>query len=413
MSTASSRSTTASATPPGDALLIETARRLQHCVREGDTVARLGGDEFAILLEDLPPGHAIEIAGRIQQAITRPFTLGEHEVAVSASIGIAPGAARYAEPAELLRDADIALYRSKELGRSPHRLRRRDAHRSRRPPPTGERPAPGGRAAAPPALPAGRLLTGIPIGFEALVRWQHPRHGLVAPAEFIALAEETGPRSSPGRWVLNEACRQLAAWRPSLPPGLDLTISASTSPRASSPCPTSPIRSPPLLADSGLPARCLRLELTESTLMEHPTAALRHPHRLRALGVQVQVDDFGTGYSSLSYLQRFLLDALKIDRSFVGNLGTASESTAIVRAVVSLAQILGLQVIAEGVETADQRADLRILNCAYGQGYHFAPALPSRRSLHLHHRIPQVPPLPSPTDRKWEVGSRKCEVLRS
>jgi EAL domain-containing protein (putative c-di-GMP-specific phosphodiesterase class I) len=182
--------------------------------------------------------------------------------------------------------------------------------------------------------------------------------------------------------VLAEACRQLAAWRPLLPPGLDLTVGVNLSSRQFA-LPDLADQVANALADSGLPARCLRLELTESTLMEQPVAASATLASLRALGVQVQVDDFGIGYSSLSYLQRFPLDALKIDRSFVGSLGEASEATAIVRAVVSLAQALGLQVVAEGVETAAQRADLRTLNCVYGQGYHFAPALHPDQALAL------------------------------
>jgi diguanylate cyclase (GGDEF)-like protein/PAS domain S-box-containing protein len=369
--------------PAGDALLVETARRLEGCVREGDTVARLGGDEFAILLEDLAPEFAFDIAGRIQQAITRPFLLGEHEVAVSTSIGIAPGSPRYTEPAELLRDADIALYRSKERGRARHVVFDEAMHT---------------QAVALLQLendlrraierqqfvlhyqPVVALATGIPIGFEALLRWEHPRRGLVAPAEFIALAEETGLIVPLGRWVLAEACHQLAAWRPHLPPDLDLTVGVNLSSRQFA-LPDLADQVAAALAESGLPARCLRLELTESTLMEQPSAASATLTHLRALGVQVQVDDFGTGYSSLSYLQRFPLDALKIDRSFVGGLGAASEATAIVRAVVSLAHALGLQVVAEGVETAAQRADLRTLNCPYGQGYHFAPALPPDQAL--------------------------------
>ncbi len=296
---------------------------------------------------------------------------------VSTSIGIALGAVRYTEPAELMRDADIALYRSKEQGRARHVVFDEGMHAQavallqlendlRR---AVER-----RQFILHYQPVVALATGVPIGFEALVRWQHPRRGLVAPAEFIPLAEETGLIVPLGRWVLAEACGQLAAWRPLLPPGLDLTVGVNLSSRQFA-LPDLADQVANALADSGLPARYLRLELTESTLMEQPVAASATLTHLRALGVQVQVDDFGIGYSSLSYLQRFPLDALKIDRSFIGSLGEASEATAIVRAVVSLAQALGLQVVAEGVETAAQRADLRTLNCVYGQGYHFAPAL--------------------------------------
>ena len=374
--------------PAGDALLIEIARRLEGCVRDADTVARLGGDEFAILLEDLDPGEAAAIVERIHGAIAVPCVLGEHEVVVSTSVGLVHGAARYQQPDELLRDADIALYRAKAQGRACHIVFDAAMHTQAVALLQLENDLRRALDRAEFVLhyqPVVALESGATIGFEALVRWQHPRRGLIYPADFIPLAEETGLIVPLGHWVLGEACRQLVRWEAQRPADSTLTIGVNLSARQFG-LPDLSEQVAAALSESGLPASRLRLELTESTLMEQPAAASTTLAGLRALGVQIQIDDFGIGYSSLSYLQRFPLDALKIDRSFVGNLRHASEATAIIRAVVSLAQALGLQVIAEGVETPDQWADLLALGCTSGQGFHFAPALPASEAFAFLHR---------------------------
>ena len=364
----------------GDELLVAVARRLERCVRPGDTVARLGGDEFTILLDGIKaPNDATRVADRVQRELARPFGLGGQEVFTTVSIGIALSTSGYEHPDHLLRDADIAMYRAKSLGKARYEVFDREMHALasaqleletdlRRALDRGEF-----RVHYQPIV---SLATGRATGFEALVRWQHPTRGLLLPGEFIPSAEETGLIIPLGRWVLGEACRTVRglchggeqADRP-------LSVSVNLSPRQ--------FRHPNLVGEvreeleaSGLPPECLRLEITESTVMENAEPSLVMLAQLRALGVQLHLDDFGTGYSSLSYLPRFPIDTLKIDRSFVSGMGPRGENAEIVSIIVMLAHSLGMEVIAEGVETAEQLAMLRALQCGHVQGFYLSRPVP-------------------------------------
>ena len=357
----------------GDHLLIALARRLEGCLRPTDTVARLGGDEFAILLDGLDGEHeAVTVAERIQGELMQPFNLGGHEVYTSASIGITLSATGYDQPEHVLRDADTAMYRAKENGKARHELFDMVMH---------------ARAVAVLRLendlrreverneflvyyqPIIALETNRITGFEALLRWQHPERGLISPAEFIPLAEETGLIFEIGRWVLNEACRQTQQWQQLGPRQLKISVNLSSK-QFSLPNLIDQIKE--TLTATQLDPHCLELEITESVVMENAEAAATMLKQLRALGVHLSIDDFGTGYSSLSYLHRFPVSTLKIDRSFIGRMGAAGENSEIVRTIITLANNLGMQVIAEGIETEAQLAQLRALKCAYGQGYLFS-----------------------------------------
>ena len=336
----------------GDQLLVAIARRLEGIVAPTDSVARLGGDEFVILLEDLDSNaRASEMAERIQQALREPFDLGGQEVFASASMGIALGGEQYLFPEEMVRDADTAMYRAKGLGRARHELFQPSMHAhavallqlesSLRRAVEREEFTVGWQ-------PIVSLHTGKLRGFEALLRWRHPSRGLVSPAEFIPMAEETGLIVKLGEWVLEKACRQMADWHRRFPaPDPPLTVSVNLSVRQ--------FLQPDLidrvrraLEESKLDPRCLHLEITESVIMENSTQAAALLKQLAALQVRVHLDDFGTGYSSLAYLHHFRMDALKIDRSFVGRIGPAGEHGEIVRTIVHLARDLRMEVIAEG-----------------------------------------------------------------
>jgi len=358
----------------GDELLLQIARRLQSALRPADTVARLGGDEFTVLLEDVnTAGDARKVAERLHEALRVPFWLGSVEVFSGASIGIAHGNAGYARPEDLLRDADTALYRAKAQGRgqcvefeaSMHEravellqletslrraLERREFHLHYQPVVS---------------LDSGRI-----TGAEALLRWQHPERGLVQPLEFIPLAEETGLIVEIGAWVIREACRQMKEWQEKLgDPQLEIGVNLSSR----------QFQAPGLVAlvadvlqHTGLSPRSLRLEVTESLLMDnHPNIA-QTMTELRAMGVRIDLDDFGTGYSSLSYLHQFPIDSLKIDRSFVQRIGSTDDALEIVNTILSLASSLDMEVVAEGVETQQQLDLLRKMHCAYAQGYHLS-----------------------------------------
>jgi diguanylate cyclase (GGDEF)-like protein/PAS domain S-box-containing protein len=362
----------------GDQLLVEVARRLGACVRPEDTVARLGGDEFTILLEDIhEPADAVQVAERIQVEFVAPMVVGSHEVFTSASIGIALSDVHYLRPEEVLRDADTAMYRAKSRGRARHEVFDADMHRTavtllrletdlRR---ALERHEFG--LAYQPVI---SVATGRVSGLEALLRWHHPEYGLVSPQEFIRVAEETGLIVPIGQWVLREACRQMQAWRTLRPDGDPISVSINLSPRQFGD-PTLVDAVAGALAATGLPATGLRLEITESILMDHAEASVRLLGRLKDLGILIEVDDFGTGYSSLGYLHRFPLDALKVDRSFVSRVEVDAEHREIVRTIVTLARNLSMAVVAEGVETEGQRAYLEGLGCDAMQGYLFAGPL--------------------------------------
>lgn len=366
----------------GDELLVGIARRLSATLRPEDTVARLGGDEFAVLLEDIGGvSDATRVAGRIGDELQRPFGLGQQEVFTTASIGIAASATGYDRPEEVLRDADTALYRAKAQGRARYEVFDRTMHVRavarlqtetdlRRAVERGEfvlyyQPII--------SVPGGDL-----AGFEALVRWNHPTRGRVGPAEFISVAEETGLIVPLGNWVLREACRQGREWRERLGPRTALPISVNLSPRQLAQTDLVE-RVREVLVETGLEGNRLRLEITETVIMENAEAAAAMLARLKELGVRVSVDDFGIGYSCLSLLHRLPIDTLKIDRSFVSLIGPKGEADATVRTIVALAQNLGMEVIAEGVETREQLSSLRELRCGYAQGYLISEPLDAER----------------------------------
>jgi len=362
----------------GDQLLIAIARRLERCLRSGDTLARLGGDEFAVLLEDLSePPAALTVAERILRLLEEPFHLGGHEVFSGASIGIAlSNSTRYHSPADVLRDADTAMYQAKMEGRSRYAVfhpAMHDRARRRLQIETDLRRGIERNEFFVVYQPIVELSTQQTVGFEALLRWRHPHRGIIAPAEFIEVAEETGSIVPIGQMVLREACRQLSKWKQRYP-ARALTMNVNLSPRQIAD-PDLVERTATLLEEYHLDADTLRLEITETAIIEHGDVASRVLLRLRSLGVQICIDDFGTGYSSLSYLHRFPIGTIKIDRSFVSQIHRSHENTEIVRTIISLARSLGMVVIAEGAETEEQLTHLRAMSCAYGQGWFFAQAL--------------------------------------
>ena len=358
----------------GDELLVEVGRRLRGCLRPGDTVARMGGDEYGVLLEDVPTrADALRVVSRIQEELRAPCELGGQEVFSDASIGIAHGNESYTRAEDILRDADTALYRAKAQGRG--RWVEFDSTMHERAVAllqleTDLRRAIERREFLLHYQPTVSLSTGEIVGAEALVRWKHPGRGLVAPAEFIPLAEETGLIGQIGAFVLREACRQMKEWQDRLGlPELQIGVNISSK-QFQQPGLVAQVAE--VLRETRLPPHCLRLEVTESLLMDkHPNVA-ETMIELRAMGVRIDLDDFGTGYSSLSYLHQFPIDTLKIDRSFVSRIGEAEEGLEIVNTIVSLAASLEMEVVAEGVETEQQLQLLRKLKCSYAQGFHLS-----------------------------------------
>jgi diguanylate cyclase (GGDEF)-like protein/PAS domain S-box-containing protein len=365
----------------GDDLLMEIARRLARCVRPEDTVARLGGDEFTVLLTDVPDrAEAARVAARVQRDLSAPQQLFGQEIVVTPSIGIAHGKAEYASAEEILRDADLAMYRAKSRGRAGHAEFDPAMHKSAVALLRLEsdlRRAVDRHELTLHYQPVVSLETGAIAGFEALVHWQHPTRGLLRPLEFVPLAEETGLVVPIGEWVLGEACRQTRAWQIKYQQPLSVGVNLSARQFLNVDVVDTVARA---LAESQLPPRTLRLELTESMLMDNAPRAALVLAELRALGVSLDLDDFGTGYSSLSYLHNFRLDTLKIDRSFVARGTEAGGNWEIVNAIVSLAKGLRLTLIAEGVENDAQLEELRRLGCEYGQGYLFGRPLAAPES---------------------------------
>jgi predicted signal transduction protein with EAL and GGDEF domain len=380
----------------GDALILQMAIRLAAALRTEDsisrardprsgpgadelaTLARLGGDEFTILLDDLRDlSDAVRVAERIQQTLTLPFTIDGHEVYVSASIGIAWSATGYNTAGEVLHHADLAMYRAKTLGKARYEIydqnmfamaiNRLDVETNLR------------RALQRDefelhyqpimALSANRL-----VGFEALVRWRKSPTELVYPDEFISIAEDTGLILFIDTWVLREACRTMRQWHQEFPSPLPLTISVNLSARQfARPDLVQQVRQ--ILAETGIDPRAVRLEITESVSMADSERTVTVLSELKKLGVRFSIDDFGTGFSSLSYLHRFPLDLLKIDRSFVSRMALDNDSLSIIQTILSLARNLGMEVVAEGTETAAHVAQLSSLNCEYAQGYFFSRPL--------------------------------------
>ena len=363
----------------GDQLLIEVGRRLKDCVRPEDTVARLGGDEFGIMLEGLTGVvGATQVAERITEHFERPFIADGREVFITGSIGIALSPSPQTAPEQLLRHADLAMYQAKNRGEVHYVVH------------DGNTNAPALelldlemdlRGAMPRNefilhyQPVIDLDTNRIIGLEALIRWAHPRRGLLMPADFISLTEETGLIVPIGQWVLGEACRQLRDWERLVPADAPLAIAVNLSAKQMHHA-TVLGEVKDILRASGLAPDRLMLEITESAMMDDDRAALDRLTALRRVGVRLALDDFGTGYSALNRLKHVPADVLKIDQSFVDGLEDRPEDTEIVRAVINVAKSLRLRVVAEGIETEQQAARLRAMGCDYGQGFFFARPLP-------------------------------------
>jgi diguanylate cyclase len=362
----------------GDQLLVEVGERLRACLRPGDTPARMGGDEFTVLLADVDGCQgAVRVAERVGAELGVPFEVAGHQVVVRASIGIAESVPGTTSVEALLRNADIAMYEAKKLGKGQYQLF-----------------APGMDQAAWKRLeleaelrlaleeqqfelyyqPILDLDGGAVTELEALVRWDHPIRGLIPPADFIPLAEETGLIVPLGEWVLDQACQQLRAWEAGGQVEPSLGLSVNLSPRQLRE-PELPRRVAQALARSELDPGRLTLEITETSVVDDLDRAEATLAALRELGVHVAVDDFGTGFSALGALKHYPVDSLKIDRSFVDGLGRDAQDTAIVHAVIAFAKTLGLRVTGEGIETAQQFEQLRALGCDHGQGYYFAKPL--------------------------------------
>jgi diguanylate cyclase (GGDEF)-like protein len=360
----------------GDELLKEAARRIQRCIRDPDMVARLGGDEFAIVVDHLHGSDdAVTVAERVIRALSEPMRIAGKELYTSASIGIAHADPRYRKPEELLRDADVAMYRAKAAGRQRFALFDEHLHEValRQLELEGDlRRATQRNEFHAHYQPIIRLSDGALVGVEALMRWQHPVRGLLAPEDFLATAEESGVLEQMDWQIYEQACRDIGQLSVH-----NAYVTINVSPRHLRGADFGD-RLLALLQRHQVPPSRLQLEVTEGALLENPEMVEESLGRLRAAGLRVVLDDFGTGYSSLSYLHRFPLSGLKIDRSFVSALrsGESGGSAAIVRAIRLLADSLGLEVVAEGIETEEQRQQLRLLGLPFGQGYLFAKPQP-------------------------------------
>ena len=356
----------------GDKLLIAVGHKLTECIRPGDTVARLGGDEFSILLEDISDlKDAVEVADRIHHILSIPLIIDGHEVYAAVSIGIALGSELYERAEQVLRDADIAMYEAKKRGSACSEIFDTKMHASILDRIKLESELHGVLDHNQLALvyqPIIDLNARRLVGFEALVRWNHPTRGTVYPTEFIPLAEETGLIIKIGEWILWEACRELVTLQKRFPTQPPLKMSINISGKQFSQDNLADLVSG-ILKETGVVPHSLAIEITESTLMENIEVAIATMNRLRTMGVLIHIDDFGTGYSSLSYLHSLPIDALKIDRSFINNLTSLGENKEIIMSIISLAKSLNLDVIAEGVELDHQLEQMKGLECRFGQGF--------------------------------------------
>lgn len=359
----------------GDKLLVEIAGRLEDCVRPNDIVARLGGDEFTVLLTRInQPEDAVRVANRFLEKLSEPFNLGNYEVFTSASIGIIVSDEVKRQPEDFLRDADTAMYRAKAAGKSRYEIFDREMHIRNinlLQMETDLRRAIERKEFRVFYQPIVELNTGEILEFEALIRWQHPQHGLISPNDFIGIAEETGLIIPIGRWILEEACRQTAEWQARFPKHKQLSVSVNLSAKQLM-HPNIIAQIKEVLTRTNFEPRCLKLEVTESMVMENGDKSLAVINDFHALGTSISTDDFGTGYSSLSYLHLFPFNRLKIDRSFVGKMEKDMKSEAIVRTILLLGQNLEIETVAEGIENEHQLTRLRSLGCRFGQGYYFS-----------------------------------------
>ncbi len=359
----------------GDELLQKITEKLCLAVRPSDMVARLGGDEFIVLADNVKHlSQVTSIAERILAELQKPIKIAGQDIYSSASIGIVLNSTEHNTPDEIVRDADLAMYRAKVKGKARFEIFDIKMH-------AGEisalqleidlRRAIRNKEFLLYYQPIIALGTENIAGFEVLIRWNHPTRGLVPPNDFIPIAEETGLILPIGNWVLRESCRQMSEWRRKFAASQNLMISINLSARQLEQVDLiEQIKG--ILEETELNPRCLKLEITESVVMNNAEQAVKTLGDLRKMGIRVSIDDFGTGYSSLSYLHRFPIDTLKIDRSFVNRIGENGESSEIVQTIIKLASNLGMEVVAEGIETAEQLGFLRDMNCGYGQGYYYS-----------------------------------------
>jgi diguanylate cyclase (GGDEF)-like protein len=369
----------------GDELLIAIAQRLRLVLRQEDLLARLSGDEFAILLANLADGSkTIQIAERILNSFAEAFYVGEREVFISFSVGIVLDCSTYGDPEKLLQDADTAMYQAKILGKDQYQIFAPSMHQAasqRLQIETDLRKAIQQQEFLLYYQPIVDLTTGTVTGVEALIRWQHPTQGLIPPDKFIPIAEETGFILKLGHWTLQEACRQLWIWQQQHLVDSSFSVSVNMSPyQFAQPNLVHQIHQ--VLAETQISPQCLKLEITETVIMQNVTSAANVISNLRQQGIQLSIDDFGTGYSSLSYLHSFPVDNLKIDRSFIRCLHEKPSSLALIRAIVQIAKTMDMDLVAEGIETNEQLAQLKLLGCQFGQGYLFSKPLAAPDLVH-------------------------------
>ena len=370
----------------GDELLIAIARRLETCISQHNILARLGGDEFAILLTEIKELSIItQVSKQILELFSYPFQLKVHEVFINVSIGIALGNSNYNQPEHLLRDADTAMYRAKALGKGQYHIftpAMYDTALQLLHLETDLRRAINQQEFVVHYQPIINLVTGRIAGFEALVRWYHPQRGIIYPKSFISIAEETGLIIPIGNWVLRKACHQLHLWQQEKLADYPLFMSVNLSARQVGQLDLlEQVRQ--ILEETQLKPQNLKLEITESTIMDNTNFATIVLQKLRESSIQLSIDDFGTGYSSLSYLHSFPVNTLKIDQSFVQCLDGNPENLGLVPAIVSIAKTLKMDVVAEGIETNQQLVQLRALNCDFGQGYLFSKPLEAEKAMAL------------------------------